>query len=90
MQSLAEDRFDPGVGKSVFRGRCPRFAKGKLVPIVLISESLLRRSSVTDGRILRDRVLSGLRSSIANSPAGVCGEKSGPQGGLTPVRCFPT
>jgi integrase len=29
------------------------------MPIVLISESLLLRSSATDGRILRDRVLSG-------------------------------
>jgi integrase len=29
------------------------------VPIVLISESLLRRSTVTDGRILRDSVLCG-------------------------------
>lgn len=29
------------------------------MPIVLISESLLRRSTVTDGRLLRDRVLSG-------------------------------
>jgi hypothetical protein len=29
------------------------------VPIVLISESLLRRSTFTDGRILRDRVLCG-------------------------------
>jgi len=29
------------------------------VPIVLISESLLRRSTATDGRILRDRVLCG-------------------------------
>lgn len=28
------------------------------MPIVLISESLLRRSTVTDGRLLRDRVLS--------------------------------
>jgi hypothetical protein len=27
------------------------------VPIVLISESLLRRSTVNDGRLLRDRVL---------------------------------
>jgi len=27
------------------------------MPIVLVSESLLRRSTVTDGRILRDRVL---------------------------------
>ena len=29
------------------------------MPIVLISESLLLRSTITDGRILRDRVLSG-------------------------------
>jgi hypothetical protein len=29
------------------------------MPIVLISESLLLRSTVTDGRILRDRVLCG-------------------------------
>jgi hypothetical protein len=29
------------------------------MPIVLISESLLRRSTVTDGRLLRDRVLCG-------------------------------
>jgi hypothetical protein len=29
------------------------------VPIVLISESLLRRSTATDGRLLRDRVLCG-------------------------------
>jgi hypothetical protein len=29
------------------------------VPIVLISESLLRRSTVNDGRLLRDRVLCG-------------------------------
>lgn len=29
------------------------------MPIVLISESLLRRSAATDGRILRDRMLSG-------------------------------
>ena len=29
------------------------------MPIVLISESLLRKASATDGRILRDRVLSG-------------------------------
>ena len=30
-----------------------------MVPIVMISESLLRRSTASDGRILRDRVLSG-------------------------------
>jgi hypothetical protein len=30
-----------------------------MVPIVMISESLLRRSIASDGRILRDRVLSG-------------------------------
>ena len=29
------------------------------MPIVLISESLLRRRQVTDGRILRDRQLCG-------------------------------
>ncbi len=29
------------------------------MPIVLISESLLRRSTATDGRLLRDRVLCG-------------------------------
>ena len=29
------------------------------MPIVLISESLLRRSTATDGHILRDRVLCG-------------------------------
>jgi len=29
------------------------------MPIVLISESLLLRSTVTDGRILRDKVLCG-------------------------------
>jgi len=29
------------------------------MPIVLISESLLRRSTITDGRIFRDRVLCG-------------------------------
>ncbi|MBP7573037.1 MAG: hypothetical protein KA777_03580 [Rhodoferax sp.] len=29
------------------------------MPIVLISESLLRRSTVIDGRLLRDRVLCG-------------------------------
>lgn len=29
------------------------------MPIVVISESLLRRSTAADGRILRDRVLSG-------------------------------
>lgn len=29
------------------------------MPIVLISESLLHRSTATDGRILRDRMLSG-------------------------------
>jgi hypothetical protein len=29
------------------------------MPIVLISESLLRRSTVADGRILRDRQLCG-------------------------------
>ena len=38
---------------------CPRFARGKRVPIVLISEALLRRSTATDGRILRDRQLCG-------------------------------
>jgi hypothetical protein len=32
---------------------------GKLVPIVLIGESMLRRSTATDGRLLRDRVLCG-------------------------------
>lgn len=30
-----------------------------MVPIVMISESLLLRATATDGRILRDRVLSG-------------------------------
>ena len=30
-----------------------------LVPIVLISEALLRRTNLADGRILRDRILSG-------------------------------
>lgn len=44
---------------SVFQGFCPRFAWGKLVPIVTISESLLLRATATDGRILRDRVLCG-------------------------------
>lgn len=29
------------------------------MPVVLISESLLRRSTISDGRLLRDRVLSG-------------------------------
>jgi hypothetical protein len=31
----------------------------ELVPIVLISEALSHRSTVSDGRILRDRVLCG-------------------------------
>jgi predicted signal transduction protein with EAL and GGDEF domain len=31
------------------------------MPIVLISESLLRRSTINDGRILRDRALCGFR-----------------------------
>jgi len=30
-----------------------------MAPIVMISESLLLRATATDGRILRDRVLSG-------------------------------
>jgi len=59
---VAGNRSEPGVGQSVFRGLCPRFAKGKLVPIVLISESLLRRSSAVDGRVLRDRLLTACAS----------------------------
>lgn len=35
------------------------FCPGKLAVIVLISESLLQRASACDGRILRDRMLSG-------------------------------
>ena len=33
--------------------------EGKLMPIVLISESMLQRSTATDGRLLRDRVICG-------------------------------
>ncbi len=51
--------IEPGVGLSAFRGICPRFAKGKLMAIVLISESLLLRSTVADGSLLRDRLLAG-------------------------------
>jgi hypothetical protein len=35
------------------------FCPGKLAVIVLISESMLLRATACDGRILRDRVLSG-------------------------------
>ena len=35
------------------------FCPGGMVPIVMISESLLLRATARDGRILRDRVLSG-------------------------------
>jgi hypothetical protein len=58
--------MNPRRNASSFQGLCPRFAKGKLVPIVLISESLLRRSTVNDGRLLRDSVLmDSVRSSDA-------------------------
>src|SRR5690606_2200882 len=51
--------LEVGGGAAACRGVCPRFAWEKLVPIVLISESLLLRATVRDGRILRDRMLSG-------------------------------
>ena len=59
MRDRKAKKCEPGVDSSVFRGICPRFAWGKLMPIVLISESLLQRATASDGRILRDRVLSG-------------------------------
>jgi len=53
------DHAHPGAGSSGFWGFSPRFGRGKLVPIVLITESLLLRNTAADGRILRDRMLSG-------------------------------
>ena len=50
--------MDPGRIAQV-RNILSAFCPGKLMPIVVISESLLRRSTAADGRILRDRVLSG-------------------------------
>lgn len=59
MQGRTAKQCKSGTGTSIVRGICPRFAKGKLVSIVLISESLLRRGSAVDGRLLRDGVLCG-------------------------------
>lgn len=49
----------PSWKRPAFSKFCLGFAWGKLMPIVLISESLLRRSTATDGCLLRESVLFG-------------------------------
>ena len=56
------------VGTKRFRKVLSSFCPGGMVSIVMISEALLLRATATDGRILRDRVLSGFGVRASQRP----------------------